>query len=174
MDYIESILVPHERLGALIGEDGKTKKIIEERTGLKIHIDSKNGEVTIKRTDETALMALAAIDIVKAIARGFSPEHAMELMSEDIYLKIINLNDVVRNEKSLPRQRARLIGTKGKARRTLEEYTGTHISIYGKTVSVIGNAESVELASDAIVKIAGGTPHGDVYKEIQRKQSGWI
>jgi len=170
MEYEETILVPHERLGVLIGENGTTKKLIEERTGLELQIDSKTGEVTVERTDETASMAMKAEDIVMAIARGFSAERAMELLSDDIYLKVIHLPELVRNEKDLARQRARLIGTKGKARHMLEEYTGTHISIYGKTVAIIGDAESTELAAEAVVKLVGGTPHGDVYREIQRRQ----
>jgi len=173
MDYVETVLVPQERLGVLIGEHGKTKKLIEERTGLNLEIDSKTGEVKIKRTDENAAAALRATDVVKALARGFSPEQSLELLSDDIYLRIVELQDIVRNDKDLIRQRARLIGTKGKARHMLEEYTGTHIVIYGKTVAIIGDAESVELAADAVVKIAGGTPHGDVYKGIQKRQSGW-
>ena len=170
MKYEEIILVPHERLGVLIGEKGTTKKQIEERTGLELKINSETGEVKVERTDENASMALKAVDIVTAIARGFSAERAMELISDDIYLRIIRLADIVRNEKDLARQRARLIGTKGKARHMLEDYTGTHISIYGKTVAIIGDAESAELAAEAVVKLASGTPHGDVYREIQRRQ----
>lgn len=170
MDYEEIVLVPHERLGALIGESGKTKKLIEDKTGLELLINSKSGEVKIERNDENAVMALKTVDIVKAIARGFSPEHALDLLADDIYLRIIHLPELVRNEKDLGRQRARLIGTKGKARRMLEEYTGTRISIYGKTVGIIGDAEAMEMASEAVIKLVTGTPHGDVYREIQRKQ----
>ena len=170
MEYEETVLVPHERLGVLIGEKGRTRRMIEKKTGLALIINSKTGEVTIERTDENAAMAMKALDIVHAIARGFSPEHALALLAEDIYLSIVELQNLVRNDKDLERQRARLIGTKGKARKMLEEYTGTHVSIYGKTVAIIGNAESVEMATDAVSKLATGTPHGDVYKEIQRRQ----
>ena len=170
MNYEEVVLVPHERLGVVIGEKGITKKMIEDRSGLELQINSKTGEVKIERNDENASIALKTIDIIVAIARGFSAEQAINLLNDDIYLKVIHLPEIVRNEKDLARQRARLIGTKGKARHMLEEYTGTHISIYGKTVAIIGDAEAVELAAEAVVKLAGGTPHGDVYKEIQKRQ----
>jgi ribosomal RNA assembly protein len=173
MDYFDSILVPHERLGVLIGERGTTRKLIEAKTGIKMEVDSESGEVRVKRTDETAAAALKALDIIKAIARGFSPEHALDLLRDDIFLKVIDLEEVVRNERGVARQRARLIGTEGKARRMLEERTGARISIYGNTVAIIGDAEAVDMASEAVVKIASGTPHGDVYREIQRRQSGW-
>ena len=170
MDYFEIVLVPQERLGALIGERGKTKRLIEERTGLKIEIDSKTGEVKIKRTGENAGMALKARDTVQAIAHGFPPEEALELLSDDVYFREVDLQGLVRNDRDLVRQRARLIGTKGKARHMLEEYTGTHIRVESKTVSIIGGAQEVELAAEAIGKLATGTPHGDVYKDIQRRQ----
>ena len=170
MDFEESVLVPQERLGALIGEHGKTKRLIEKRTSLKLQIDSKTGVVKIKRTDENASVALKAVDVVKAVAHGFPPQEALELLSDDIYFREVDLQGLVRNDKDLARQKARLIGTKGKARHMLEEYTGTHIRIQGKTVAIIGDAESTELAAEAVGKVATGTPHGDVYKDIQRRQ----
>lgn len=170
MDYEDVILVPHERLGALIGDNGKTKRLIEERTGIRLEIDSKSGEVKIVRNEKNASEALNAMEIVKAIARGFSPEHAMALISDDVYLQVIDLEAITRNDKDLERQKARIIGEGGKARRMLEEATGAKICVYGKTVAIIGDAGAAELAAEAITALAGGTPHGDVYKAMRKRQ----
>jgi len=63
-------------------------------------------------------------EVVKAIARGFSPEAARLLLKSDYTLEIINLRDYgLESPNKLARIRARLIGTGGKARRTLETLT---------------------------------------------------
>ena len=105
--------------------------------------------------------------MIKAIARGFSPENAFKLLEEDVYLRIINLEELTNTKKQLERQKARVIGRKGKARRYLEKLTGTKISVYGKTVSIIGKMEDVELAAQAITKLVKGSPHGKVYQMIE-------
>ncbi len=44
MKYLK---IPMERIGVLIGHNGETKQDLEEKSGVKLNIDSKEGEVTI-------------------------------------------------------------------------------------------------------------------------------
>ena len=60
------------------------------------------------------------------------------------------------------RMRSRLIGTNGRIRTLIEEHTGCEISIYGSTVAVIGDDDSLALAAPAIEGILGGSEHGTV------------
>jgi len=81
MKYLK---IPMNRVGALIGQNGEMKKQLEEKSGLKLQIDSKLGEVVID--DHEAKDPLATIkleNIIKAIGRGFSPEKAMKLLNDD-------------------------------------------------------------------------------------------
>ena len=63
----------------------------------------------------------------------------------------------------------------------MENLTGTHISVYGKTVSIIGDSTKLRLAVDAISSISSGSNHGPVYtkleaanrKEKQEKMKLW-
>ena len=64
---------------------------------------------------------------------------------------------------ALIRIRSRLIGTGGKAKRNVERLTNTRITIYGKTISIIGNYEDIDRAREAIGKLMSGSPHGNVY-----------
>jgi rRNA processing protein Krr1/Pno1 len=41
------VRIPQERVGALIGKKGEEKRLLEERTGVVIDVDSESGEVTI-------------------------------------------------------------------------------------------------------------------------------
>ncbi|MFH0832559.1 MAG: KH domain-containing protein [Candidatus Aenigmatarchaeota archaeon] len=146
----EKILIPKNRIGILRG----IKNEIEKETQTKIDIDedvSINGE---------AINLLTAMNIVKAIGRGFPFEDAMELLDEDVTLCIISLPH---NRKALIRVKSRIIGAKGKAKRNIERLTNTKLSIYGKTVSIIGEYENAEKARVAVEKLITGSSHKNVY-----------
>ena len=170
----EFVRIPKERIGVLIGKKGSTKRKIEEITKTKIEVDSETGEVFISSTEKTddPLAVWKARDVVMAIGRGFSPKRAFRLFNEGEVLEIINLSDIiVGNEKNaLPRIRGRIIGRKGRTREIIEEMSGADISVYGKTVAIIGNPIQVEIAKTAIEKLAKGSPHGTVYKYLERRK----
>ncbi len=88
---------------------------------------------------------------------------------------MVNLTDIiVGNDKNAlpPRVRGgRIIGRKGRTREIIEEMSGADVSVYGKTVAIIGNPIQVEVAKTAIEKLArGGSPHGVVYKYLERRK----
>ncbi|AIF69817.1 RNA-processing protein [Palaeococcus pacificus DY20341] len=170
----EYVRIPKERIGVLIGRKGETKREIEEKTKTRIDIDSDSGEVFISSTKETEdpLAVWKARDIVTAIGRGFSPEKAFRLLEEGEVLEVINLSDIVigNDKNALPRVRGRIIGRKGRTREIIEEMSGTYVSVYGKTVSIIGNPIQVEIAKTAIEKLVRGSRHGSVYKFLERKK----
>lgn len=164
-----SIKIPRQRVAVLIGKNGEIKKRIEQLFKIRLDITSF-GDVTITAND--SLAALQAKDVVLAIARGFSPENAMLLYSEENMLDVINLTDFIgKREKALERLKSRLIGARGKARFNIEESTKTKISIYGKTVSIIGPHEGVALARQAIEKLISGRQHKAVYNFLNSKKS---
>jgi len=170
----EFVRIPKERIGVVIGRKGETKRKIEEATKTKIEVDSKTGEVFITSTEKTddPLAVWKARDIVLAIGRGFSPERAFRLLNEGEVLEVVDLTEVVvGNEKNaLPRVRGRIIGRKGRTREIIEEMSGADISVYGKTVAIIGNPIQVQIAKTAIEKLAKGSPHGTVYKYLERRK----
>ena len=159
---IKTIKIPSERLPVLIGTRGHVKRQIEKKTNTKITVGD---EVTI---EGESIDILAAENIVKAIGRGFSPETSSLLLDEDNTLYIIELP---KNERSASRIRSRLIGTNGKSRRNIERLTKTNISIYGKTVAIIGKYANVVFAEDAINKIIKGISHRFVYEFLETKQN---
>lgn len=160
---ITKIYIPKERIGVLIGKKGDTKKKIEQTLPVKIEVNSSSGEVTIKAHNDNADALIKAAMIIKAIGRGFSPENALLLVNDDYTITIIDLSKYAKTKNALNRIRGRIIGRKGKARLLIEELTGTKISVYGKTVSIIGPWEKVSLAEQAIRKLAEGARHATVF-----------
>ncbi|WP_026068991.1 KH domain-containing protein [Methanomassiliicoccus luminyensis] len=163
--------IPKERVGALIGTDGETKDLIERRAGVKLQIDTE-GEVNIEENPQDPLAALKTMDLVKAIGRGFSPQRAIRLLDDDEYLEIIELGDFIgKKSDQLSRVRSRLIGTNGKTRRIIEDLTGAHMSIYGSTVSLIGNSVQLPVAKTAVEMILRGSEHATVYRYLERSRA---
>ncbi|ABR55371.1 KH type 1 domain protein [Methanococcus vannielii SB] len=168
-ENVEVVKIPKERTGALIGTHGEVRKKIEADLGVELEIDSE-GEVTIYSTEEQkdALALWKARDIVKAVGRGFSPEKALKLLSDEHSFETIDITEYASSDKALQRLKGRIIGSSGKSRRYIEELTGTHVSVYGKTVSILGEIEPVQIAKDAIEMLLRGTSHSKMYKFLER------
>lgn len=167
---MRSIRVPQDRVGAIIGPKGSTKRQIQKISGIKIDIDTEEGEVIIHDEVELAdpLMALKIMDVIKAIGRGFAPDRAFRLFEDDEYFEVIDLKEFVggRNNQ-LTRIRGRLIGQNGKTRRIIEDLTGVEMTIYGNTVALIGSSVSMPVAKHAIELILNGSEHATVYRYLE-------
>tara|TARA_Y100000310_G_C20696153_1_gene825908 strand:+ start:26 stop:541 length:516 start_codon:yes stop_codon:yes gene_type:complete len=168
--FSQELKIPRQRVAVLIGKNGETKRLIARKTKTNISVN-KEGEVIIFSEDN--VNSFNAVPIVTAVGRGFNPEIALTLLDENFMFEIISIKDFSRNEKDMERIRSRVIGTNGKARTILEKMTNTSLSVYGKTIGIIGKIEDVDLAKRAIEKLLGGAPHGNVYKfiELQKKES---
>lgn len=165
-EYIYDIKIPKERVGVLIGVKGSEKRYIEEHTNTKLNIDSKEGDVVITGSDGLGLYT--AREIIKAIARGFNPDIAKLLLNEDYIFESIDVSMYTGKSKSaVQKVKGRIIGSGGKSRKVIEDLTGSYISVYGKTVSVIGEAESAEATRKAIEALLRGAKHGNVYKSLE-------
>ncbi|HEV8387758.1 MAG TPA: KH domain-containing protein [Nitrososphaera sp.] len=170
MSFQHSIKIPKERIGVLIGKRGKVKQQIEKRCGVTIEIDSETGDALISMSKPAGQMeAFRAIEVITAISRGFSPERAYHLFEdEEIMFQQLDLHDYAgKSPSTLARIRGRIIGEGGKARRMIEDLTGSYVSVYGHTVAFIGNYREVKLATDAIAMLAKGSMHKTVYSMLQ-------
>ena len=168
------IRIPKARIAVLIGPDGAIKRQLEKITHTIITIDSKDGLVVIESTEESEdpLAAWKARDIVQAIGRGFSPQRAFALLDDDVYLRMINLEEYGSTPNHIRRLKGRVIGQGGKTRRNIEELTDTYVTIMGNTIGVIGEVENQEIAVNAIVRLLRGAEHSTVnrYLNTQRRQ----
>lgn len=163
------VKVPPDRLGVVIGVEGSVKREIMERMGVMMTIDSENSMVILESETGAPINLMKAGEVVKAIAYGFPPEKAFRLMEDDQVLVIVDLKQIVGDSPNhLKRVKARLIGEKGRARRTLEEMTGTYIHVGDTYVAIIGDYERATVAKKAVEMLAEGRMHGTVYKHVDR------
>ena len=158
-----------ERIGVLIGKEGSIKAKIEGQTKTKITVDSTGGLVLVEGED--ADLFLRAVAAIQAISCGFSPERAFVLLEEeDVYIEVIDISDGASNPDQLDRLRGRIIGRSGRARTQIEDMTQTVISVYGKTVAVIGDVEQIRVALDAIDMLISGVEHETVFSFLEKKR----
>ena len=165
--------IPKNRIGVVIGVGGIIRRQLEESTKTRIIVDSETGEVEIYATESTndPLQIWVARDIVKAIGRGFSPDRANKLLDDSYYLEIISLRDHIPDRMNvIKRVKSRIIGKSGRTRELIEEYTQSHISISGKTISILGKYIPLGIAKEAILRLIQGERHTNIYRFLESRR----
>src|SRR3989344_3957087 len=171
-EYNYELKIPQERVAVLIGTNGETKKEIEKLTESRLEI-SPEGDVIITGSD--GVMLYTTKEIIKAIARGFNPKVALLLLKQDYALEMIDLKDVAGKSKNMmERLKGRVIGKAGKSREEIERLTETRISVYGKTIGIIGETMQVSIAHQAIGMLLGGSMHKTVYQFLEKKRKEMV
>lgn len=162
--------VPGERIGVLIGRKGVVVERIKQECKVNVEIESETGNVIVEYDSRSLLEGnpFKALEIISAVARGFSPEKAFKLLHEDVVFQLLDMRDYVGNsQSSMNRLRGRIIGERGKSRRTIEELSGADVSVYGHTVGFIGIFEAIKVAVEAILLLLKGSSHKSVYAMLQ-------
>ncbi len=155
LNYMFTVNIPEERKPILIGKAGATKKFIEKKTNTRIKVGA---EVEIEGENE-----FLTGEIVKAIGRGFSPNRALKLLDSNYLLDVIQIKG---SPDKIKRLLSRVIGTHGKTRKNIEDSTHAFISVYGRTISIIGSYKEVENAREAVEMLLEGSKHTTVYKYL--------
>ena len=172
MSFEQVVRIPVERVGAVIGKDGTTKRFLESEMGVQLSVDSTEGLITVTADSALGTDPFSATKVIEAIGRGFSPQRAKRLLEEGTALEVVDLRNYAgHSTNSLERFRGRVIGLRGKSRRVIEELTACYLSVYGRTVAIIGEAGEVQLASQAVRSLASGSQHKTVYNALQKARA---
>lgn len=172
MSFQQVIRIPGDRIGVIIGKNGKVKEEIQEKCNVIVEIDSETGDALISpgpKDPSTKIEPFKAVEIVSAISKGFSPRRAYRLLEdEEETFQLIDLRDYAgKSRNSMERIKGRIIGEEGKSRKNIEDLTGASISIYGHTVGLIGTFKEIKLATDAVTMLSKGRSHKYVYNMLQ-------
>ena len=176
------VRAPADRVGVILGPAGSVKAKVEALSGAKLLIDSPTGEVEIDPAGCTdPLLGLRVRDCVKAMARGITPEEALPLLTDnELYFELLDIRDYSgKSKKRLHHLRGRLIGTRGKTRRLIQEQSGAFVVIHGHTVGLLGPPEALDTARIATDMILNGAEHSSVYRFLEGRHRagtapGWL
>lgn len=105
--------------------------------------------------------------VLQAMSFGFSAKQALLLKSEDIAWRKLQIRDFTRR-KNLRDVRGRLIGSEGKTRRTVEEISDCLIMIKNDSVGILGRADAIDAAIQAVINIIRGSKQANAYRYLER------
>jgi ribosomal RNA assembly protein len=160
---MDIVRIPEDRIPALIGKKGRTKKSIEKWTGARIEAGDP-----VRIECEDPLMVLKAKDIVSAIGRGFPLHQTKRLLEEDCEFHLISLDG--KTPRTRQRMMGRVIGNDGRVRKRIEEETGSLLCVRGKTIALIGKPGELAPAEDALSVILSGKTHAWAYTVMRRRK----
>ncbi len=141
----------------------KAVPVVENK--VKIKIGFGKGFVGVKGSE---LDEYLVEKVVRAVDFGFDVDDALLLINEDFVLEFIEVKEHTRR-KNLKEVRARLIGTGGKARKTIENLTGAEIVISGNTVGVIVDSNHLDAVVQGIESLIQGAKHGNVFAYLEKQ-----
>ncbi len=162
---MKEVRVPEERVGVLIGEGGETKQDIQDLTGVELEIKDNLAIIDGEPLDE-----MDALNVVKAIGRGFNPDKAVRLVEKDVVLHLIDIKKFADTPNSQERLKGRVIGRDGETRTHLEKQGNVEISVYGKTIGIIGYAENIQIVAESIKMLLQGSTHSTAYQYLEKNQ----
>jgi len=146
----------------LLKKNENDKKRLEEFTNTKVVIED---DISI---EGESFNVYQTKQILKAFGRGFEMNDALDLLEDEYGLEVINLTDFCKTKERLKTLKGRIIGTEGKTKNYIEKYCGVKLSIFGKTVSIIGKWEKINIAKEAVMKIFKGCTHQTLYRWLER------
>lgn len=137
------------------------KNELEKKLNVSLKIVGKRVYIEGESFDE-----YDALNVFEAIAFGFSVVKALLLKDDDVIFRKVHIKS--HTKRNLKDVRARLIGTKGKARRTMSEISGCEIIVGESEVGIIGDAEDVEQVERAVIHLIEGAKQSNMYKFLER------
>jgi KH domain-containing protein len=135
---------------------------------VKVNFSFNRNGVVIKGKEYEEFMVE---EIVKAVDFGFDLEDAFLLLDEDFSLKFLDIKSLTRR-KNIKDVRARVIGTNGKALKTIENLTGAAIVLSNNTVGVIVDSGHLDAIVQGIESLGRGAKHGNVFAYLEKQNVG--
>ena len=163
----EEVVIPKLRVAALIGKGGANRNKIAKTGKVSLQIGSDG---TVRMSGEPDCVYIVS-SVIEAVGRGFSLREAMLIFNPEYRFELLHISDFAQRSKKRQRElRGRLIGTDGRIKKTIEKKTKTKLAIMGKTVGIIGTADSVLLARRAVSSILRGAQYSSALGFLKAKE----
>jgi ribosomal RNA assembly protein len=145
------------------GELKREIKALEEKLGVALSLKGKQLVI-----EGDPYKEYEAIHILEAMQFGFSAKKSLQLLDEDLIFRKLNIKEFTRR-KDMKEVRSRIIGKKGKTKRTIEEISSCDILIKNdNTLGIIGPSEAIDEATTAITNLIRGSKQANIYHFLER------
>lgn len=152
----------------IVNSPAKIKKaisVIKNKISVDISVTKNTAFI-----EGTELVEYNVGKIIEAIDFGFEAEDAVVLRNENYSLEFLNVKDHT-HRKNLAEIRARVIGTEGKAKRTIELLTGSIIAIKGNMIGIIADADHLAPTVQGLTSLIQGAKHGNVFSYLEKQNA---
>ena len=146
----------------------REKKLFAQFEELGVKVSVSENTVTLKA--DSAFNLLLVKNAVAAFNRGFDPKTASLLLDDSYDLAIISIKDYANTTKRQAQLKGRVIGSRGMIKKRLSKETSTYIKVYGKTISIIGAYQNLNIAVEAVEMLLKGAKHDGVFSMIDRRK----
>ena len=144
----------------------QNKKELEQKLNVKISVKGTTTIISGKSEDEYfAERVLLSMDF------PFLFEDCLLLANENYMFEILNIKNYTKRH-DFEVIKSRLIGTKGKTLKLLENLSDCEIAVKDNNVAILGPVESFEDAKQAIISLIQGSKQGHVYGNLERSRKG--
>src|SRR3989344_2727593 len=142
-----------DKLSRIVKNKARLEKL------LKVKITNRGREVFIEGLPEDEYDAER---IIEALNFGFPFSTTLLIKDEEFLFEILNIKDHTKR-KDLRTIRARIIGADGKTLKTLTDLTKCNFELKDNWVGIIGDADNIEPAQQAMISLIKGSKTANVY-----------
>jgi len=146
-----------------ITEVRKNLRKLKKELNINITLQGRKAIISGDPLDE-----YTASIVLNAMSFGFSAAKSLQLKDPDMVFQIIHIKDHTRR-KNLREVKARIIGKKGRTKRTMENISGSDIIIKDNHVGIICEAEELDTITTALTNLIRGTKQGNVYGYLEKQ-----
>lgn len=143
----------------------KATPLIENK--IKIHISVNKNYANV---DGGEFNEYTVEKIIQAVDFGFDPEDALLLANDDFNIEYVNIKEHT-HRTNLTEIRARVIGTEGKAKKSIETLTGAVIVIHDNLVGIIADSDHLANTIQSVVSLIQGAKHGNVFAFLEKQNA---
>ena len=143
----------------------QNQKKLEKALKVKLLFSGKKIEI-----EGDAISEYLCLEIIEAIELGFTAEQALLLCDEELVFEKINIKNLTKR-RDLERIRARIIGTKGKTKKYIQNLSDCFICLHDNVVGIIGRSDDIKKAIHAITYIIQGKKQGKVYNFLEQERT---
>ncbi|MDD5192977.1 MAG: hypothetical protein PHF67_00145 [Candidatus Nanoarchaeia archaeon] len=140
------------------------KKKLEKE--LDVKITNKGKLVFVEGEGDKEYIALK---VLEAINLDFSVQRALLLKDENVILQVMHIKDITKR-KDLHVIKSRIIGTSGKTLKNLCHLTDCLVSLKDNEIGIIGEADFIEFAIQALTSLIKGSKQANVYARLEREK----
>lgn len=142
-----------------------SRDLLEEELNIEIEWENQKLKITSKKGNIQDL--IQGEEVLKALRWGFEPKIALMLRRQNYDIQKIDLKEYGGD---LHRIKGRVIGSGGKTKKKIERITKTNIMITKRQAIVIGAYNGLQLAVEAIERIASGQRRQYIYRWLHNEK----